>query len=327
MAALRRNIRVSGASNRYLDAVSGLDSAMSGVMVSHAVERLAAAAPGLQLRGVDQELSYYDLLVLWHAAAMSIPMGGPGQNAAHNGPIFLPWHRHYMLILEQWLQTVLDDDQFGLPYWDWAADGDLPVAQQWQTDLWTAEALGESRGEIVSGRVAQMRVRLWQDPQTQVVWSIDPRPIRRAAGQDGRAAYSSLPTSASVRMCLREPEYDKNPWARQTVGHRARLEGWVPSQEGRLVDLHNLVHVWIGGDMAPGTSPNDPAFFLNHSNVDRIWERWQVDWGREYSPAADQGPMGHRVNSAMFTLIGDTRMPSDVLDAAPWYSYDNLHVA
>ena len=30
----------------------------------------------------------------------------------------------------------------------------------WQTELWTAEMLGEARGDVVSGKVAQMRVRL-----------------------------------------------------------------------------------------------------------------------------------------------------------------------
>ena len=327
MAALRRNIRATLVSDRFLDAVVGLDTTMSGVSVRDAASELANAAPGLQFRGVDQELSYYDLLVLWHAAAMSVQIGGLGQNAAHNGPIFLPWHRHYMLVLEQWLQTVLEDEHFGVPYWDWAADGDLPPSQQWRTDLWGTEMLGEARGDVVSGKVAHMRVRLWQDPRTRVLWSIEPRPLRRAAGQNPRPEYSSLPTSASVRVCLREPEYDRKPWERDTIGHRARLEGWVASQEGRRVDLHNLVHVWIGGDMGPGTSPNDPAFFLNHSNVDRIWERWQSNWGRNYSPGANQGPLGHRIDSTMFTLIGSTRKPSDVLNPAQWYSYDNLSVA
>ena len=35
--------------------------------------------------------------------------------------------------------------------------------------------------------------------------------------------------------------------------------------------MHNLVHRWVGGSMGPGTSPNDPVFFLHHCNVDRIW--------------------------------------------------------
>src|SRR5829696_1697483 len=44
--------------------------------------------------------------------------------------------------------------------------------------------------------------------------------------------------------------------------------------------MHNQVHVWIGGDMGPATSPNDPVFYLNHCNVDRIWEAWLVNQGR-----------------------------------------------
>ena len=258
---------------------------------------------------------------------MSTPRGGPGQNAAHSGPIFLPWHRHYMVLLEQWLQIVLDDTSFGLPYWDWAADGDLPREQQWQTSLWTANALGEPRGDVVSGTLAQMQVRLWQHPTTGDLWSITPRAIQRNAGGNPDPAFDALPSSASVRVSLREPQYDVEDWGSRADGHRARLEGWQPSAPGLRVDLHNMVHVWIGGDMGPGTSPNDPAFFLNHCNVDRIWERWQLDWGRNYSPGAGEGPVGHRIDSAMYTLIGQTRMPADVLDPSQWYSYDSLAVA
>lgn len=39
--------------------------------------------------------------------------------------------------------------------------------------------------------------------------------------------------------------------------------------------LHGSVHVWVGGHMETFASPNDPIFFLHHSNVDRIWSLWQ----------------------------------------------------
>jgi tyrosinase len=39
--------------------------------------------------------------------------------------------------------------------------------------------------------------------------------------------------------------------------------------------MHNRVHICIGGDMGSSTSPNnDPVFYLNHCNVDRIWAVW-----------------------------------------------------
>ena len=39
--------------------------------------------------------------------------------------------------------------------------------------------------------------------------------------------------------------------------------------------LHNRVHLWVGGNMAPMTSPNDPVFFLHHCFVDKAWADWQ----------------------------------------------------
>jgi hypothetical protein len=40
--------------------------------------------------------------------------------AADRGPIFLPWHRVMLTLLESNLRRVLSDATFGLPYWDWA---------------------------------------------------------------------------------------------------------------------------------------------------------------------------------------------------------------
>ncbi|MGH3548722.1 MAG: tyrosinase family protein [Pseudonocardiaceae bacterium] len=42
------------------------------------------------------------------------------------------------------------------------------------------------------------------------------------------------------------------------------------------INLHNTVHVWVGGPMQDlGTAPADPLFWLHHANVDRIWESWR----------------------------------------------------
>lgn len=39
---------------------------------------------------------------------------------------------------------------------------------------------------------------------------------------------------------------------------------------------HNSAHTWIGGDMANVMiSPNDPAFWFHHAQVDRVWAKWQ----------------------------------------------------
>ena len=68
------------------------------------------------------------------------------------------------------------------------------------------------------------------------------------------------------------------------------------------------MHIWVGGDMGPGTSPNDPVFFLHHCNVDRFWALWQhAHPGLGYLPAAG-GPPGHNLNDVMqhLTIAGAT---------------------
>ncbi|MDP9345755.1 MAG: tyrosinase family protein [Actinomycetota bacterium] len=42
-----------------------------------------------------------------------------------------------------------------------------------------------------------------------------------------------------------------------------------------LEQVHNNVHLAVGGTMGGALSPADPLFFLHHANVDRLWAQWQ----------------------------------------------------
>ena len=80
------------------------------------------------MQGINQNITTYDLFVFWHVLAMGVAL--PPGNAAHTAPIFLPWHRMLLIRLEEQLQRVLGDDEFALPYWDWATDGELGIVAQ-----------------------------------------------------------------------------------------------------------------------------------------------------------------------------------------------------
>lgn len=43
--------------------------------------------------------------------------------------------------------------------------------------------------------------------------------------------------------------------------------------------------------MGTGSSPNDPAFFLHHCNVDRLWALWQEKFGNASYPTSAQSAM------------------------------------
>jgi tyrosinase len=80
--------------------------------------------------------------------------------------------------------------------------------------------------------------------------------------------------------------------------------------------------------MLPSSSPNDPVFYINHCNVDRIWEAWLTKHGRSYLPpqSAPAFLKGHRINDQMSSLLSAPMKPADVLDMTLIYVYDSLAV-
>lgn len=311
MAAVRRNIVTDqGARNAFVQGVLALKN-----------EFLGTTTADIGIAGPARPVSTYDLFTVWHHLAMGrmTPPDQGDRNAAHSGPVFLPWHRLMLLLLELQMQRVLGDNQVGLPYWDWAADGDLPPAQQRTAPLWTAAGIGGSGNPVADGpfRPSEFRVRI-QALSTSQLGAAD-RGLRRALGAD----IATLPTTAQVATVLNQTSYDGSPWDRSTTRFRNRLEGWRPSPPG----MHNRVHVWVGGDMGPATSPNDPVFYLNHCNVDRIWEAWMTRRGRVYAPPASAPAFlaGHRIDDALYSvLVRQTVTPATVLDVSRFYSYDRL---
>ena len=121
--AIRENILTSAtARDKYIQGVKLLKNEFTGPTTAD-----------LGIAGTSQPVSTYDLFVVWHHVAMTsfTPPIQSDRNAAHRGPVFLPWHRFMLLQLEMNLQRVLGNDTtFGLPYWDWAQDGELSPARQ-----------------------------------------------------------------------------------------------------------------------------------------------------------------------------------------------------
>jgi tyrosinase len=311
MAAIRRNIVTTRAAR---------DAFVAGVLALKA-EFLGTTTADLGISGSPQEVSTYDLFTVWHHLAMGrmTPPTQGDRNAAHSGPVFPPWHRLMLLLFELQLQRVLGDDEVGLPYWDWTVDGALPRAQQPLAPLWQPEGIGGSGFPVADGPFtpASFRIRIESGASGQL--RTTDRGLARDLGADPQA--TTLPTAAQMQTALNRTQYDLAPWDRSVGGFRNRLEGWLP------FGLHNRVHVWVGGDMGPATSPNDPVFYLNHCNVDRIWESWQVSQGRVYEPSQYESAelSGHRIDDPMYSILTSQAItPADVLDVSQLYTYDVL---
>ncbi|WP_405013928.1 tyrosinase family protein [Kitasatospora sp. NBC_01539] len=224
-----------------------------------------------------------------------------GPRTGHRSPSFLPWHRRFLLAFERDLQSV--DPQVTLPYWDWTADR-TATGGPWADDL-----LGGN------GRPGDNRVTTGPFAASGGRWSITVRPdsrdyLRRSLG----TAVAQLPGRAEVESVLAVPTYDAAPWNSTSAGFRNQLEGW------RGVNLHNRVHVWVGGLMGTGMSPNDPVFWLHHCFIDKLWAEWQRRHpGQGYLPTA---PTPDVVSLHTAMKPWDDTTPADMLDHTAHYTYD-----
>lgn len=262
-------------------------------------EKSRFVAALLEVKG----LGHYDDMVRVHRRAMVTQRPDP----AHGGPAFLPWHRYCLRHLEMHLQMV--DPSVTLPYWDWTADR-TTTGPPWTEDF--MGGIGRERdGRVMKGPFAYSAGK-W----TIIVkdWRGQPDFLTRFYREPGL-----LPKRWEVNRVLRRLPYDAKPWNFGTSpqeSFRADLE----------MNLHNFVHVLVGGNMGGATSPNDPVFYLHHNMVDRVWAWWQKLHPDEWYRPGGGGPEGHNRDDRMWPwrTVEPPVTPRSVLDHhAMGYVFDD----
>lgn len=268
----------------------------------------------------------YDDYVWMHSQ-----IGGGG----HGGPAFGPWHREFLRQFELDLRQVSGDPDMTVPYWDWTVDN-APTTPGWPFT-------GTFMGGFGTAAPASFEVPAGSGPFSDpATWRINIRQdgIIRLKRNRGIPDPAQLPTRTTVTNGLPIGAYDAAPFNEnpQTLTLAQVQASWRKYLEYLL---HNGIHVWIGGATPtfsdgghmtfPPVAVNDPAFWLHHSNVDRLWAIWQQRNGLGYVPqaganAGHNGPdtMALFNNPAHFAFPLAPR-PNDVLDwhaRGTWYASD-----
>ncbi|HVK24928.1 MAG TPA: tyrosinase family protein [Actinokineospora sp.] len=239
----------------------------------------------------------YDTFVQAHITAFSSDSTN-GTRVAHRGPAFLPWHRQFLLDFDAALQAV--DPSVNLPYWDWTVDG-ASSTTLWATDFLGGNGLSTDNWKVTTGPFASSTGN----------W---PLTIRSDSNTYLRRQFSagSLPSTATVNANQAMTVYDTSPWSTASTG----------SFRNSLENIHNSVHVWVSATMAGTASPNDPAFFLHHCNIDRLWSMWQ-----EAHPTATYLPntgSTAEVPDTNEAMVPYTTTPAQMEYHALTYRYDNM---
>ena len=192
-----------------------------------------------------------------------------GDDEAHRGPGFLPWHRAYLLDLERELQAI--DSSIALPYWRF----DQPAPNLFSRDFF---GVSDSIGTV--GFNATNPLRFWVT--------------------DGVPGINRLPLNNW------NPGTQGGPTVRtetQTLALGSQFPGFRTMQG----NPHGTAHTRFDGSISEiGTAAKDPLFFLLHCNVDRLWAKWQRQNGR-FNPAQaasfDSNPgnrIGHNLPDTMW---------------------------
>ncbi len=236
-----------------------------------------------------EEVNAYDYFVMLHNAAF---MCVQEKACPHRTAMFLPWHREMLRRFELELQRVSGDPTMTLPYWDWTNPDSY-------NRIFSEDFLGDDgsldpdQASVVQTSRFGEQAGIWRkafvdftDDEHDGVTGDSPTPdeiyLTRGVGID---PGSALPTAAEVAAAYEFELYDEEGCNEDTFAGPPTFRRYV--EAGERPDgpgMHDVVHVYIGGDMATGTSPNDPVFFLHHCNVDRIWAVWQDLHGRDQFP-------------------------------------------
>ncbi len=178
--------------------------------------------------------------------------GAPGQYCWHHqqsqrtpvqARLFLPWHRAYLWWLEQALQDLVAG--VALPYWDWAADAEIPPAY--------ARARAGNQANPLSA------TRMY-------VPAAQPALNRRTRRAPGRTPGTRLPAAAEIDGLLTDTDWAS--FSDRVEDFHDQVHVWVG---GDMSDI--------------ATAAFDPIFFAHHCQIDRLWYLWQVRHGNSSFPA------------------------------------------
>ncbi|PVU88957.1 hypothetical protein BB559_003504 [Furculomyces boomerangus] len=162
----------------------------------------------------------------------------------HGGPIFMPFHRRLTVDLENVGKRYNPD--FFIPYWDAARDFRDPVS----SIVYTPNYLGGNGDPNNNNCITNGLQSGWTMPYQQ------PHCLARIFNGPNGSIKSWYSPETMTSLLQTSLAFDK---------FRSNVE----------FTLHGAVHLGFGGDMTQMWSPNDFGFFLHHSNIDRLWWKWQ----------------------------------------------------
>lgn len=211
----------------------------------------------------------------------------------HGGPVFVPWHRPYTLLVEQLLQSRAvaiaarftgtraaayrtAADQLRLPYWDWSDPVTRSFLPNPTMQSSVTVTVPSSDGTPVSSTVP--------NPLFQYTFRDRNTLQRYFSGNFANWMFTTRnPTSTGVAQNANANTAMANGFTtRRAATFQAFQVNNFNQFAQRLESTHNGVHTAVGGPNPLGhmsttnAAAFDPLFWLHHCNVDRLAAMYQA---------------------------------------------------
>lgn len=229
-----------------------------------------------------------------HCFYCSGSSGNPSQIEIHGGWYFMPWHRAYLYFHERILASLVGDDTFYLPYWDW----DNPAHSVFPP---TYMAAGSSLVDTFRFSTSPLASPLDGAFQT---YQID---------------IPALLADSDYELFMgTAPDNFNNYGGNVENGPHGLVHVWVGNPE---IDFNDPLP-----DMGIlQTAARDPIFFAHHTNIDKLWATWNAN-GPDHLNPTDCRWSGQRWNFYDENKQWTSIAVSDVLDTegSLYYNYYGL---
>ncbi|KAF8405245.1 hypothetical protein HHK36_010146 [Tetracentron sinense] len=176
----------------------------------------------------------------------------------HRSWLFFPWHRMMLYFHERIIGSLIGDDTFALPFWNWDAPDGMKIPNMYMNGSFVDK---DRENSHLPPQVADINfdyVESGLEPEDQIATNI-------------ALMYHQMVSGAKKTELFMGCRY------------KAGEEGFCDGPGTIELAPHNALHTWVGSTLNPErenlgafySAARDPIFYAHHSNIDRLWEVWR----------------------------------------------------
>ncbi|RZC79464.1 hypothetical protein C5167_003816 [Papaver somniferum] len=175
----------------------------------------------------------------------------------HRSWMFFPWHRMMIYFHERILGSLIGDENFALPFWNWDSPEGMFIP-----DMYLNGSMVDTQRDSshLPPQVADINYDYFErglGPEDQISTNV-------------AFMYNQMVSGAKKTELF------------MGCAYKAGEDGFCDGPGTIELAPHNALHTWVGSNLnteredlgAFYSAARDPIFYAHHSNIDRLWNVW-----------------------------------------------------